>query len=333
MKKVLRKILFGFLIFIFIVVGYFSIGSPPQAEEITWGVNFSQKYATNLGLDWKETYLALLNDLGTQNLRIAAHWDLIEPQEGGYYFEGLDWKIEKAEYHGAEIILAIGMKTPRWPECHIPKWAKDLNKEQQQAEILEMFEKIVLRYRDRVSVWAWQVENEPFLPFQFGICPWYDKVFLKKQVDLVRELDPDSQIIISATGEFSFWFAEAELADIVGITVHRRVWVEKIGRNITHHWFRPIYYYRRAQIINWLFDKQVICIELQAEPWGRKPAYCLSLKEQKETMNLEKFKNNVEFAKDTGLDTFYFWGAEWWYYLKEKHNQPDIWNEARKLFN
>jgi len=50
-------------------------------------------------------------------------------------------------------------------------------------------------------------------------------------------------------------------------------------------------------------------------------------------MNLERFKQNIEFAKRTGLDKFYLWGAEWWYWLKEKQNQPEIWNEAKLLFD
>jgi hypothetical protein len=29
------------------------------------------------------------------------------------------------------------MKTPRWPEYHIPSWASNLNKEEQQEEILK----------------------------------------------------------------------------------------------------------------------------------------------------------------------------------------------------
>jgi hypothetical protein len=50
-------------------------------------------------------------------------------------------------------------------------------------------------------------------------------------------------------------------------------------------------------------------------------------------MNLEKFRKNIEFAKKTGLDEFYLWGAEWWYWLKEKQNQPEIWKEAKKLMS
>jgi len=49
-------------------------------------------------------------------------------------------------------------------------------------------------------------------------------------------------------------------------------------------------------------------------------------------MNLERFQINIEFSKKTGLDTFYLWGAEWWYWMKIKQNQPEIWQEAKKLF-
>ena len=44
------------------------------------------------------------------------------------------------------------------------------------------------------------------------------------------------------------------------------------------------------------------------------------------------FNEDVLFAKDTGLDKFYFWGVEWWYWMKTKQNQPQIWNEAKLLF-
>jgi len=96
--------------------------------------------------------------------------------------------------------------------------------------------------------------------------------------------------------------------------------------------FPAIFYQRRAKLINRIFGKEVICVELQAEPWGPKLLYDLPLEEQEKTMNLEQFRKNIEFAKKTGLKEFYLWGAEWWYWLKEKQNQPEIWQEARKLF-
>ena len=330
MRKVLKKILLCLIIFLLVFVGYFFVGSTKPAQEITWGVNFSQKHAEFLGLDWQETYLALLQDLKAKNLKVAAHWDLLEPEEENYNFADLDWQMDEAEKKGARLLLVIGMKTPRWPECHIPEWAKVLSKEEQQEKILKMIENIVLRYRGAAPVWAWQVENEPFFPF--GECPWVDKNFLKKEIDLVKSLDSQNRpVIISDSGEGPFWFTAARFGDMVGITMYKKVWVHQIGIYLTYP-FPPVFYHRKAEIIRKLFNKEVIGVELQAEPWGPKLLYNSSIEEQEKTMNLEQFKYNIEFAKKTGLDTHYLWGAEWWFWMKEKQNQPEIWNEARNLF-
>jgi len=330
MKKILRNILFGVLILLLLFAGYFFIGVPPRAEKIDWGVNFSQKHTENLGLDWKETYLALLDDLGTKNLKVAAHWDLLEPEKNKYYFDDLDWQIKEAEDHSAKILLVIGMKTPRWPECHIPEWAKGLSKEKQQESILNLIEKIVLNYRGSTSTVAWQVENEPFFPF--GECPWVDKNFLKKEIDLVKSLDFQKRpIVISDSGEGSLWITAAQLGDIVGTTMYKKVWFSQMGVYI-YYPLPPSFYWRKAKYIEKIFDKKVIVVELQAEPWGPKLLYESAPEEQEKTMNLERFQKNVEFAKKTGLDQFYLWGAEWWYWLKVKQNRPEIWLEAKKLF-
>ena len=321
--------MFGLLFLLILFFSLFFIGSVPQADKIAWGVNFSQKHSQSLGLDWKENYLALLDDLKVKNIKLAAHWDLIEPQENQFNFQDLDWQIEKAEEKGVKLVLVIGMKTPRWPECHVPEWAKSKSKQEQQEEILKMLENIVLRYKDSPVIKYWQVENEPFFPF--GDCQWVDKGFLKKEIDLVKSLDKKDRVLISDSGEGSFWIQAAIFGDIVGTTMYKKAWFHQLGFYI-HYPFPPIFYARKAQIINKLFDKEVICVELQAEPWGPKLLYDSPMEEQEKTMNLEQFKANIEFAKKTGLKEFYFWGSEWWYWMKEKQNRPAIWDEAKKIF-
>lgn len=323
------KTLLGFIFFLFLFGAYFFLGKPPLAEKIVWGVNFSQKHAQLLDLDWQENYLALLDDLKVKNIKLLTHWDLIEPERDKYYFDDLDWQIEKAEERGVNLILVMGMKTGRWPECHLPEWAQSLNKEDQQKEILELLEQIVKRYRDRVSVEIWQVENEPFFPF--GQCPWSDKEFLEKEVDLVKSLT-NKPVIISDSGEGSLWITAAQLGDIVGTTLHRIVWFKELKTYVSYP-FPPIFYWRKAQIIKAFFGKEVFCIELQAEPWGPKLLYDSPLEEQLKTMNLEQFRKNIEFARKTGLKRFYLWGSEWWYWMKEKQGQPEIWQEAKTLFH
>ncbi|MCK4474145.1 hypothetical protein KAU40_02690 [Candidatus Parcubacteria bacterium] len=307
------------------------IGAPTQAEKITWGVNFSQKHTQSLGLDWQKTYLALLDDLKVKNLKIITQWDLIEPKQGQYFFDDLDWQIAQAENKGAKILLVIGLKTGRWPECHIPDWAKNLTKQEREERILKLIEKIVSNYQDSTSIISWQVENEPFFPF--GECPEIDREFLQKEINLVKSLDNKQrrQIVVSDSGEGSFWFTVAKLGDVVGITMYKKVWFSQINAYVKYP-LPPVFYWRKAQIIKNLFNKNVICIELQAEPWGKELLYTSPLEEQEKTMNLKQFKQNIAFAKKTGLDTFYLWGAEWWYWMKTKQNNSEIWQEASKLF-
>jgi len=331
MRKIIKKILLILLIFFLILFGYLFIGKElPRAKEIKWGVTFSQKHATELGLDWKAVYLAILDDLKVKNLRLIAYWDLIEQKEGNYNFEDLDWQIKEAENRGAKATLVMGMRVPRWPECHIPDWAKNRGKPQQQERILALLEKIVLRYKDSPAILYWQVENEPFFPF--GTCPWSDIKFLKKEIEYVRSLDPQKRKIVETeSGEWSPWVLAGKYGDIVGTTMYKKVFFHQLKTYLTYP-LPPIFYWRKAQIVKKLFGKEVICIELQAEPWGPKLLYDLPLEEQKKTMNLEQFRYNIEFAQKTGLKEFSLWGVEWWFWLKEVKNDPSIWQEAEKLF-
>ncbi|MBI3631541.1 MAG: hypothetical protein HY219_01590 [Candidatus Staskawiczbacteria bacterium] len=332
MNKMLKIIISVLLVLFIIFLWYFFIGNSPKQKNILWGVNFSQMQAENLKLDWKETYLALLDDLKVKNLKLITNWNFVEGVKDDYYFGDIDWQMKEAESRGVNLVYVVGMKTGRWPECHIPKWAVGLSKEQQQQEILKYIKEIVLRYKGSKAIVAWQVENEPL--FKFGECPWYDKNFLKKEVELVKSLDPTRSVIVSDSGEQSMWFGVVGAGDIVGITMYRKVWshINNIYGFYFDSFLPPVHYWRKAQIIKKVFGKNVICIELQAEPWAQKLFYDVPLEEQEKTMNLEQFQKNIEYAKATGLDEFYLWGGEWWYWMKKTQNKPEIWNEAKKLF-
>lgn len=331
MKRITKLISLSFLALILLSFFYLFFTNAPQQENITWGVNFSQMYSENLKLDWKKNYLAILEDLGAKDIKLITNWNFIEGKEGDYYFNDVDWQVQQAEKNNANIIYVVGMKTGRWPECHLPEWAKSLSKAEQQERILKYVGAIISRYKNYKSIIAWQAENEPL--FRFGECPWYDKNFLKKEVNLIKSLDPARPVIVSDSGEQSLWIRVAKIGDIVGTTMYRKVWI-----HITDDFgfyadlpFPASSYWRKKQLINKLFNKKVINVELQAEPWVRDVSVDTPLKDQEKTMNLKQFKKNIEYARKTGMDEFYFWGAEWWYWMKEKQNRPEIWEEARSL--
>jgi hypothetical protein len=329
-KKMMIIILLILLLVFFVY--FFFIAKAPEQKYITWGVNFSQMQSEALHLDWKENYLALIEDLKVKNMKLLPQWDWIEGKEDDFYFQDTDWQVSQAESHDVNLIYVIGMKTGRWPECHVPSWAETMSKTQQQEKLLAYITQVILHYKGSKAIVAWQAENEPL--FNFGQCPWYDKDFLKKEVALIKSLDPSRPVIVSDSGEQSMWFGAAKIGDIVGVTMYRKVWMH-ITDSIGFYFDFPLppqFYWRKAQLINSLFGKKVISIELQAEPWVYKLYYDVPLAEQEKSMNLNQFKENVSYAQQTGLPEFYFWGAEWWYWLKTTQHQPDIWNEAQKLF-
>lgn len=332
----MRKIVtIGILVFIacciFGVYSFF-IGNAPHQKPITWGVDFSQMQAESLKLDWKKTYVAILQDLQVKHVKLHTQWDWVEGKDGEYYFNDIDWQLQQASQYQADVIYVVGMKTGRWPECHVPTWAKALTKRQQQEQLLTYIEKTVLRYKDNSAIVAWQAENEPL--FNFGECPWYDKEFLKKEVAFIKSLDQSRSVIVSDSGEQSLWIEAAKIGDIVGVTTYRKTWFRffgDFGLDITFP-FSPGSYWLKAKMVQTLFNKKVIGVELQAEPWAFKPFYDVSLQEQAKTMDLRQFKKNIEYAQNTGFDTFYLWGVEWWWWLKTVHNKSEIWEAAKELF-
>lgn len=332
MKIIFKKILLGFLIIFFIFFSFLFIGKAKKNENVKWGAVFSQRHATFLGLDWKEVYLALLDDLEFKKIKVITYWDLIETEEGEYSFEDIDWQIAEAKKRDTSLILAIGMKTPRWPECHVPEWAEGLTKGEQKEKVLEMLETIVSRYKDEDIIEGWQIENEPF--FKFGECAWeIDKKFLEKEVELVRSIDPNKYIMITDSGEYSFWIKSGKIGDKVGSTLYRNVYFNEI-KSYFKVPFPAIYYNRKVKLVNFLLNKEVICTELQAEPWGSTfDIYNLSEEEINKTMNIDKLREIIDFSKKTGMKEFHFWGAEWWYYMKEVKGNNSFWEEIRGVIN
>ena len=50
------------------------------------GVTFSKAYAESLGLDWQKTYLAIIDDLKVENIRLIAQWNEVEPEFNQFNF-------------------------------------------------------------------------------------------------------------------------------------------------------------------------------------------------------------------------------------------------------
>lgn len=291
------------------------------------GASFSLKYARELDIDPYACLKAALYDLGVKHLRLMSYWDLHEPTPGAYDFKELDWQFALAKKYNAQISLAVGLRQPRWPETHWSQWAKEMSDDEWQDRLLKYLETVVLRYKDHPALESWQLENEALLK-TFGLNGNFDRKRLIKEFASIKQTDPEHPVIMSLSDSYGLPFRKP-IPDIYAMSLYRRVY----GKGKYHISRRgPKFYKARANLIKLITGRKVFIHELQTEPWGPKATSELTLKEQNITMNAELLKNNVRFAKDTGLLPSYLWGAEWWYWMKTKHNDPSLWNSAKEVF-
>lgn len=329
--KIVGMVLSVLLFVVAALFVYFNLEGPAPREDVDLGVTFSTRYAESLGLDWKEAYIAMLDDLHVRKIRIPVYWDLVEENRGSYDYSAVDWQLDEASKRGAEVILSVGQRVPRWPECHIPGWVKDNGSDDyREAELLGFLERTVNRYADHPEIVTWQVENEPFLVF-FGECPAFRRGFLDEEVALVHKTDPSRPVMLTDSGELSIWYPAASRADIFGTTMYRKI--HKPGFGYFTYPLGPNFFRFKENIVRLLTGKdRFVVIELQAEPWASGWVADVPIREQFQTMNPDLLRQNVEYAKRVGFPEVYLWGVEWWYWLREKQGMPETWDTARELF-
>lgn len=331
---------------------YFFVGSGVflKEQEVSFGVTFSTLMARQLELEPRRVFDEILDDLGARAIRLPIYWNEVETERGKFDFSDYDYLVKKSEEAGAKLVLAVGRKLPRWPECHIPSWTEEIRNPrlrptatdgQAKSEIRnDEFEnsvdkyimEVINRYKDSPAVIAWQIENEHFHVFGADCAAGKLKPeSVDNEIALVRSLD-SRPIMLTDAGKAGTWFTSLwkNRADIVGITMYYQVWNSRGAWNST---FGPGLFWLKKKIVAPFFPgKTIINAELQAEPFGPTllPGYDLSL--QKELMNVERLQRTIKRSRRAGFEENYLWGAEWWYWLKEKHNDPSMWEEAKELF-
>ena len=319
-----KKIIFGVIVDIFLIFLFFycweRFYSPPNKDMI-WGVSFSPEYTQYLGLDTKEVYRAVLDDYKFKYLRLTARWDDVESERGKFNFTDIDYLVNEAGKRGAKVVLAMGQKTPRWPECNVPTWASTLSDAEYFVELNNYLQAVTEHYKNNSALEVWQVENEPF--FAFGEkCRALDGAKLQSEIAAVKNVDATRQVLITDSGELSFWNKTAKAGDLFGTTVYRVIWSPYLGY-AAYDWMPSLYYRARAA---WYGrdSSNAWVAELQAEPWISTHTMTVNnVSEQFKSMSLDRLQKNLLFAQKTGFSRSYLWGVEWWYWLKV-HGYSDI---------
>ncbi len=332
-KKGRRSLAVAAVIFGVFLLGVLLLAFPSfNPTKQTYGVSFSSKEAESFGLDWKQAYIALLDDAGVRHLRVSAYWDLLEPSDGAYDFSSLDFQLEEASKRGADVVLAVGRKLPRWPECHVPAWASSLPEHEQQEKVLALIARVVERYKGSANLYMWQLENEPLL--SFGICPPADEAFLLAEQEVIREHDMLHPILVTDSGELNSWLGASKYGDVLGTTMYRTVFSNRTQKLFHYDYIFPSWMYRlKARYIGILRNKDVLISELQGEPWGIRPIVEMDIEERRASFSPDRFREFALFAERTQLQRAYWWGAEYWYWEKVRHGNSEYWDIAKSLFS
>ena len=310
------------------VLNHFPANITLKHDSGEFGATFSKKFCDDLGLNWKEAYLAVLDDLKVRYLRLPVYWDQIEKQEGSYDFDDVDYMVNQASKREAKMIIVLGRRQPRWPECHSPAWVNKKSTEEARNSLLKTITETVLRYKDNPNVINWQVENEAFLG-TFGVCPEFDPEFLQKEISLVKSLD-SRPIIITGSGEMSLWRNEVAAGDVFGTTMYRVVYNSWAG--YIRYFFPASFYNFKARLAG-INPKNALIIELQTEPWVPQGNMVYLTEDQiNKSMSVPQLKANLQYALNANFKQIYVWGIEWWYF-ERLYGNPEYWEIGKTIFN
>ena len=331
------------------------------ADRPMYGVSYSFEQAGWYGLDPRKDFIQMLEEFKFDWVRLPFFWNQMVNKDGSFNknFEDLKFAIGEAQKHNVKVIVAIGAKTPYFPEYH---WTKEVENQVRFGEvigaghevahdILAIDEKVVSELAPFDNIAFWQVENEPLIG---NVNKWkIDSLLVAKEADVVRKADPKNRPIIlnhAATGFYdNSWqtllpiLKEGDVfavnaffktkgtdlisAKILGKEIHV-LWPDHLVWPV-HSWFVFSPDFSKIKKKVEANGNDLWILEMQAEPYIKKIENAkdpmLSF-EPKDISAADKFLRSYEI-KSVG-----FWGVHFWQY-REK-NGDDSWIEAaRQVIN
>ncbi|MCA9349341.1 hypothetical protein KC878_04360 [Candidatus Saccharibacteria bacterium] len=293
---------------------------------LTWGVSWSYKFARELGVDPQAGLEAVASELPISRLRLMSYWDVHEATRGQYNWQELDEQIAIAEKYDKQVSLAIGLRQPRWPECHMPDWAKQLPADDWRKELQNYLQATVERYDSSPNVVEYQLENEFFTGF-FGECPDHDRERLENEYSLVKSLTSKPIVITRSNNFLPSWPIGQPRADRTAFSIYKRVH-NPVGY---YEYPYPVWFYAGiAGLTKITTGVDTFIHELQVEPWGPVSTADLNDQEQQQSMDANRLSKRLSYAYATGMRTIDLWGAEWFYWRKTYWNDSSVWTTIQQ---
>jgi len=328
-KRILAVVLAFVIIFTAISYGVAQWYIAKHNDELlVMGTTFVPDYARSYDLDPQQTLEAIFSELGMKQVRLVSYWKHIEPTPGTYDFSELDWQFEMANKYGAKVSLAIGLRQPRWPECHEPQWVNFEDK-QWEEQLYKYMKAVVERYKNNPALSTYELENEFFMKV-FGECQDFNRHRLIYEYKLVKQWDPEHLVIVSRSNNWIGLPLGQPRPDKFGISVYKRVWDKTVTKRYFEYPLPAWFYAMLAGYGEILTGKDMIIHELQAEPWPPTGIKEASVEEQFKSLNPSRLKDRIDYGIGTGMRTIDLWGAEWWYWLKTQKSDSSVWDVVKE---
>ncbi|QBD74586.1 hypothetical protein EPA93_00685 [Ktedonosporobacter rubrisoli] len=331
------------------------------------GISFRPPHIETLGLDSRSTLQTLL-DYPFQLIRLGAYWKRIEPEPGVFHLDELDWQIAAAERAGKQIILCIGpLKTFSYPEFFVPAHhlkhpfpEHTLIKPSAYPALLEaasaFIARIVERYKQRASIVAWQLEHEAVDPLGVEHSWRLDVTFVEKEVEALRQADPDRPIMMNGFLPSSLLVSLSQrwqtrdqgdslaiaqrFADIVGLDYYPRHALLSLGsRTLYLDGAKSSWQQHRLKQLSPLLQahrQKLMVAEGQAEPWETvttppNPAGSVMYSCPPEQL-IANYNACMRWSlQSMPLYAYLFWGAEYWMLRKQSADPSYLQAFARLL--
>lgn len=324
-------------IYVLLFISFLTVTSPwwnpvvfPPVKDPVWGVSFSVKRTRELGLDARQTMTALLDDMKIKHYRLMSYWDEIEVARGQMDFTELDWQMNEVAKRGGSVSLGIGLRQPRWPECHQPEWAFRLSGNEWKQALYAFMEVVAKRYEHHPALISWQLENEAVNDW-FGTCDKPDRERLNEEYALLKSWS-NKPVWMSLSDQHGFPINPPR-PDRFGYSVYRWVWNDKTQPGNYLIYPTPIWYHRlRAVIIKSYTERDIFIHELQMEPWGPVSTALMTTEEQDISMSADQVGRNFKFGRMIGERDIYLWGGEWWYW-RLINGDDSIWQAVKTELN
>jgi hypothetical protein len=296
--------------------------------------------------EWCASVLdTLFTETGAHTVRLSLQWDDIEPREGTFDFSLTDALIASAARNQATVMLTVGMKAQRDPEFYIPDWARvgvdtsdgtvlsDSPLLRQRA--LTMVAEAVQHFASSPVIDSWGAENEAYISSDRAAEYSLSREYVGAVVATIRANDPERRpVSINHAQHFVMdrrWQTVLADSDILGQSMYPARNVDVLGLHLVVDIMQigplmPNYAYQARQAK--AMGKPFWVTELQAEPWTDEDSRLITPAHPSSNLDPAGLLRNVRYARQTGAQRIYLWGAEWWLY--EQRLGDDSWLAAAR---